>query len=272
MKLTICLVAYSTKFTETVSYKQLNAMKSSVKASLNLIIFDNGAVDFSNENLPNDFSSILYYFNQDYTERGTRIAYQYTLMAAKGDWLMLLDDDTRMTEVYMGQVLEALKDPRVNAICPRIFDKEIQISPTSSETILNLKYPKPAGIYKEDITGISSGLVLSKKFMLAIGGFTKEFPLDYLDHWIFWQLRKHHQVIQVMDEKIDHQLSVQRLEELSKSRFVKIFTAEYDYYKTYQPEQLYQIRKKYGKMVVKGWLKRDTFPGKALVKIILGKK
>ena len=27
-----------------------------------------------------------------------------------------------------------------------------------------------------------------------------------------------------------------------------------------------------GKMVIKGWLKRDTFPGKALVKIILGKK
>lgn len=49
MKLTICLVAYSTKFTETVSYKQLNNMKSSIKESLNVIIFDNGSIDFSSE-------------------------------------------------------------------------------------------------------------------------------------------------------------------------------------------------------------------------------
>lgn len=272
MKLTICLVAYSTKFTETVSYQQLNHMTSSVKKNLNIIIFDNGEVDFSSEKLPDDFSSAHYYFNQDQTERGTRIAYQHALIAAPDDWLMLLDDDTMITETYIGKVIEALTNPMVDAVCPQIFDKAIQISPTSSETIKNLKYPKMPGKYSEDITGISSGLVLSKKFMVKIGGFTKEFPLDYLDHWIFWQLRKHHQVIQVVDEKIDHQLSVQHLEELSESRFVKIFTAEYDYYKTYQPEQLYQIKKKYGKMVVKGWLKRDTFPGKALIKIMLGKK
>lgn len=49
MKLTICLVAYSTKFTETVSYKQLNNMKSSIKESLNVIIFDNGSINFSSE-------------------------------------------------------------------------------------------------------------------------------------------------------------------------------------------------------------------------------
>ncbi|GAX48169.1 glycosyltransferase [Pseudolactococcus reticulitermitis] len=272
MKLTVCLVAYSTKFTETVSYKRLNDMKTSVKASLNLVIFDNGVIDFSSEKLPDGFDSVQYHFNQESTERGTRIAYQYTLTTAKDDWLMLLDDDTMMTEDYIGKVIEVLSDPKVDAVCPQIFDREVQISPTSSETIKNLKYPKTAGLYQEDITGISSGLVLSKQFMVKIGGFTKEFPLDYLDHWIFWQLRKHHQVIQVMDEKISHQLSVQHLEALSKSRFVKIFTAEYDYYKTYQPAQLYQIKKKYGKMIVKGWLNRDVFAAKALIKIILGKK
>lgn len=272
MKLTICLVAYSTKFTETVSYKQLNNMKSSIKESLNVIIFDNGSIDFSSEKKPSDFSSIVYYYNRDNEERGTRIAYQYALRETKDEWFMLLDDDTRITETYICKVFEELGHLSVSAICPQIFDKEIQISPTSSETIMNLKYPKKAGNYDEDITGISSGLVLSKLFMKKIGGFTNEFPLDYLDHWIFWQLRRHHQIIKVIDEKIYHQLSVQRLEELSKSRFVKIFTAEYYYYKNYQPEHLYSIRKKYVRMIVKGWLKGDIFPAKALIKIILGKK
>lgn len=272
MNLTICLVAYSKKFTETVSYKQLNNIRSSVKNSLNIIIFDNGAIDFTGESLPDDFSSVLYYFNQDKGERGTRIAYQYALRHAEDDWFMLLDDDTMITERYICKVLEEVSNSEVNAICPRIFDKEIQISPTSSETIKNLKYPKMSGIYDRDITGISSCLVLSKKFMTEVGGFSKEFPLDYLDHWIFWQLRKHHQAIKVIDEKIDHHLSVQDLAELSKARFVKIFTAEYYYYKNYQPEQFYSIRKKYGRMIVKGWLKGDAFPGKALIKIILGKK
>ena len=162
MKLTICLVAYSTKFTETVSYKQLNNMKSSIKESLNIIIFDNGSIDFSSEKKPSDFSSIVYYYNRDNEERGTRIAYQYALRETKDEWFMLLDDDTRITETYICKVFEELGHLSVSAICPQIFDKEIQISPTSSETIMNLKYPKKAGNYDEDITGISSGLVLSK--------------------------------------------------------------------------------------------------------------
>lgn len=55
---------------------------------------------------------------------------------------MLLDDDTRITETYIYKVFEELGHSQVSAICPQIFDKEIQISPTSSETIKNLKYPK----------------------------------------------------------------------------------------------------------------------------------
>ncbi|QDK70473.1 glycosyltransferase [Lactococcus protaetiae] len=272
MNLTICMVAYSKKFTDTTSFNQLNNFDSSVKKQLNLIIFDNGIENFTDEKLPDDFASVSYQFNTDKNERGTRIAYQYALTNMHDSWLMLLDDDTLLTENYVKDLLTEMSTAVVDAFCPQIFDEKIQISPTDSETIENLYFPKKPGIYTENITGISSGLVLSKKFMTEIDGFTKEFPLDYLDHWIFWQLRQHKKRIKIIDEKIQHQLSVQHLTGLSKERFAKIFTAEYHYYQHYQPEQLYSIRKKYGKMMVKGWLKGNIFLAKTFLKILLGKK
>lgn len=272
MNLTICLVAYNKKFTETVSYKQLISFSSVVKKCLNLVVVDNGKKNYTETVMPSDFLSMKYYFNPNLHERGTRVAYQYVLETMEDYWLMLLDDDTELTEGYIQKVLNELGNPEINAFCPLIFDGEVQISPTQSETIKNLNFPQKSGVYIENITGISSGLVLSKKFMLEIKEFSKEFPLDYLDHWIFWQLRNQTKKIKVIDEKIQHHLSVQHLKELSKERFITIFTSEYHYYQHYQPEQLYSIKKKYVKMIVKAWLKGDFFPGKALIKIILEKK
>ena len=47
MNLTICLVAYSQKFTETVSFYSLLNLTKNLKENINLYIFDNGSEDFS---------------------------------------------------------------------------------------------------------------------------------------------------------------------------------------------------------------------------------
>lgn len=46
MNLTICLVAYSQKFTETVSFYSLLNLTKNLKENINLYIFDNGSEDF----------------------------------------------------------------------------------------------------------------------------------------------------------------------------------------------------------------------------------
>ena len=273
MKLTVCLVAYSKEFTQTESFKRLDNLSSSIKRSLNLIVFDNGRREVTEYKIPEGFSSVSYYFNNEMIERGTRIAYQYAFDNMTDSWLMLLDDDTAITDNYILKVLKEISNTQVDALCPLIFDGQVQLSPTDSDTVKSLNFPKESGIYSKNITGISSGLVLSKQFMLEIGGFTREFPLDYLDHWVFWQLRDRKKKIKVIDEIVQHQLSVQRLTELSENRFYSIFSSEYLFYKKYVPEALYQIRKKYVKMIIVGFLKKNqSIRWRVLLKIIFNRQ
>jgi len=273
MKLTVCLVAYGKEFTQTESFKRLDNLSSSIKRSLNLIVFDNGRREVTEYKIPEGFSSVNYYFNNEMIERGTRIAYQYAFDNMTDSWLMLLDDDTAITDNYILKVLKEISNTQVDALCPLIFDGQVQLSPTDSDTVKSLNFPKESGIYSKNITGISSGLVLSKQFMLEIGGFTREFPLDYLDHWVFWQLRDRKKKIKVIDEIVQHQLSVQRLTELSENRFYSIFSSEYLFYKKYVPEALYQIRKKYVKMIIVGFFKKNQgIRWRVLLKIIFNRQ
>ena len=276
MNITICLVAYTQKFTETESFKALENLSDSIKKKLNLTIFDNGAMDYTAVKPPVSFCSLTYIYNHQ-EERGTRIAYEISLARTEDEWLMLLDDDTSINESYLISLLKELeevkRDEDIVAYCARVYDGEMQISPTDSETLNMLLFPKEAGVYKQNISGISSTLLVNKAFIEKIGGFSKEFSLDYLDHWIFSKIISNNKKIKVLQDKINHQLSVQNLTSLSKERFYSIFSSEYKFYKNYKPNLFCQLKRKYGKMVLKGLLKRNSgIRWKILLKIILQAK
>ena len=274
MNITISLVAYAQKFTETESFESLLRMSDIIKNKLNIIVFDNGSTDYSDVALPSGFHSLIYIYNKDNVERGTRIAYETSLTHSNDEWLMLLDDDTSLTEDYLSLLLAELgskiRDTEIVAYCAKIYDGVTQISPTASETLDMLLFPKEAGVYKQDISGISSTLTLRKAFIEDIGGFSKEFPLDYLDHWLFSQIIFNQKKVEVLNCQLNHQLSVQDLSSLSEERFYSIFSSEYRFYKAYKPELFCQLNKKYVKMVLKGFLKRDSgIRWKSLIKVML---
>lgn len=274
MNITISLVAYAQKFTETESFESLLRMSDIIKNKLNIIVFDNGSTDYSDVALPSGFHSLTYIYNKDNVERGTRIAYETSLTHSNDEWLMLLDDDTSLTEDYLSLLLAELeskiRDTEIVAYCAKIYDGVTQISPTASETLDMLLFPKKAGVYEKDISGISSTLTLRKAFIEDIGGFSKEFPLDYLDHWLFSQIIFNQKKVEVLNCQLNHQLSVQDLSSLSEERFYSIFSSEYRFYKAYKPELFCQLNKKYVKMVLKGFLKRDSgIRWKSLIKVML---
>lgn len=277
MNITISLVAYAQKFTETESFESLINMSDDIKNKFNILIFDNGKVDYSDISLPPDFHSFTYIYNENNDERGTRIAYETSLAHSSDQWLMLLDDDTSLREDYLRALFVELeskgRDREIVAYCAKIYDGMTQISPTESETLDMLLYPREAGVYKQNISGISSTLTLNQSFIQKIGGFTKEFPLDYLDHWIFSKIISNHKKVKVLNCKLNHQLSVQDLSSLSEERFYSIFSSEYRFYKAYKPDLFCQLNKKYVKMVLKGFLKRDSgIRWKSLIKVMLSVK
>lgn len=257
MKITVCLVAYSKRYDETKSFQALHSLKEGIKCKLNVRVFDNGLIDYSYIEMANEFASLNYIYN-DLEERGTRVAYQNTMDFSQDEWILLLDDDTAVTENYFKIIFSELQsNTDITAYCPLIFEGKKQISPTASDTVDMLLFPKNDGIYNHNITGISSCLVIKIDFLKKIGGFNKKFPLDYLDHWLFYQLVDKEKKIKVLPVEIQHNLSVLKLEEVSKERFEKIFTSEYYFYKHYKPEVFYQIKKKYVKMIIKGFFNRN---------------
>ena len=276
MKITICLVAYAQKFTETESFEALVKLNDAIKNKLNVVVFDNGAVDYSDLDLLLPFHSFTYLYNSDHKERGTRIAYETSRSLSEDECMMLLDDDTCLTENYLIALFSELesegRDSDIVAYCATIYDGEAQISPTASETLDMLLYPREAGTYHQDISGISSTLTLNRSFLEKIGGFTKEFPLDYLDHWLFSKIISSHKKVKVLQCKLSHQLSVQDLTSLSEERFYSIFSSEYRFYKIYKPYLLCQLKRKYGKMIIKGFLKKDSgIRWRILLKLILSR-
>lgn len=70
MNITISLVAYAQKFTETESFESLLRMSDIIKNKLNIIVFDNGSMDYSDVALPSGFHSLTYIYNKDNVERG----------------------------------------------------------------------------------------------------------------------------------------------------------------------------------------------------------
>lgn len=270
--ITICLVAYSKKITETVAFQSLLSLKKEVVQQLNLVVFDNGDVNYQLNSDKYHFNQFSYYFNKD-QERGTRIAYQHCLDTTLDNWIMLLDDDTALTEKYVVQVFNEIddKDTKFVAYMPIMRSaNHTQISPTQSYQIKTLNYPIEPGIYSENITGISSGLVLRTEFLRDIGGFNPMFPLDYLDHWLFYEIVFRKKKVGVIDSAIVHQLSVMNLQTVSERRYKSIFNSEYQYYKYYNSRLLHELRSIYIKRVIKGLIfRKKEFRWWIFLKILL---
>jgi GT2 family glycosyltransferase len=273
--ITICLVAYSKKYTETTAFQSLLAFSTEVQQQIHLIVFDNGKVDYQGSDSDCQFNRFAYHFNNE-NERGTRIAYQYALDHTRDQWLMLLDDDTELTEIYLQKILREIQATYQDfvAYMPVIkSDNGTQISPTQSEQIKSLNFPLEAGDYSENITGISSGLVLSIDFLKSIGGFSTLFPLDYLDHWLFYKIIFEGRKVRVIESYMVHQLSVMDLKSVSKARYQSIFESEYQFYQAFRPNLLNELRIIYLKRIFKGlFFRQKQFRWWLLLKILLKKR
>ena len=274
--ITICLVAYSTEATDTLAFQSLMAFSDKTRQFINLIIFDNGKINYQDELACDSFYLFSYYFNEQ-QERGTRIAYQYALDSTKDQWLLLLDDDTIISESYVETVISEMLEKQESEVVGYvpIINSETgqQLSPTKSDNLETLNFPVSPGIYSDNLTGISSGLIVSTTFLREIGGFNARFPLDYLDHWLFFELFKKNKSVRVIDRIIVHQLSVMELSQVNDSRYQSIFYSEYQFYKHYRPELFGQLKLIYFKRIIKGmFFRKREFRWQILLKIVFDKE
>lgn len=140
-------------------------------------------------------------------------------------WLLLLDQDTVLTEAYGMALADAITKEQINAAAyvPRIISHGTQISPVTAKCNVFRGSSHNSTKY---LTAINSGALINVDFLTDIGGFDTRFWLDYLDHWLFWIIAQKGYTTTVMNVALEHDLSVHTLSKVSPERYDNILQAE----------------------------------------------
>lgn len=251
--LVIVLVLYKKKLIECPSY---NALFYAVtkKKNIHLLIYDNSP----EEQVDVLFKNAQVRYIHDPVNPGLAKAYNEGLQLFKevsAQLLLLLDQDTEIDYPYLDQ-LTSLEDlETVGAFVPNVFSGERKISPVFSEEYVGGSSSSPEiGKTRQRLMAVNSGTVLTERGLSAIGVFNEAFPLDFLDHWLFWKLYQEQQTIEVLDMTLAHDLSVLDYSKVSLERYESIITAERLFYQTYDKNMLTVHTKHLIKRTIKQFL------------------
>lgn len=137
--------------------------------------------------------------------------YQMALQRGKR-WVVFLDADATITQAYLDMLKQDVSSDKYSVLVPRLVSSDgKQLSPT-----------KRYGIQ----VAFNSCMAMRTDVIQQIGGFDGRYPLDYLDYYTCWQLKKHGVAIHSMDVELLHQLSVNDYADVTRDRYCSILNAE----------------------------------------------
>ena len=230
----IVLVLYKIKIEDSQSYKTLCEHISVLSCKHELLIYNNSS-EFEIET-NNNYVVI----NAKQNEM-LAVAYNFALQRAikyNHNWLLLLDQDTCLSEKYFEQINLALNSNKnFAAIIPKLHSGEVHLSPKSCSTLFGpwwmMNEIHKTGVIKDKIVqALNSATLISTSSLQKIGGFSLEFPLYGLDYWIFFQLSKRKEQFYLMDVALSHDLSMLDYKnKMTKDRYSSIINAEYKFSK-----------------------------------------
>jgi GT2 family glycosyltransferase len=198
-----------------------------------VLIYDNSpeAQELEADEIP--FKSLEYLHDSD--NGGLAKAYNRGLDAAirqNIQWLLLVDQDTLLdVAVFTALLREVATPPRpdVVALVPKLVQDGRVISPQIVGRFRNTSAPWDLlGTSARRLTALNSAACLRVQAVLDVGGFPREYWLDYLDHIMFYRLQRAGGRVMVLDATIQHRLSYLNLEtEMSMERYANMLAAEW---------------------------------------------
>lgn len=263
--------AESKIFRSILSLCKTNTEIRELLKMVNFVIYDNSPKRHDIGQLKNVLPNITYY--HDKTNSGLSSAYNYALSIAENissDYLWLFDQDTYLNENYMAELIKLLHKTSATpaAIVPNIFSDGILISPRSISS--PFKVEAVGNGMQDRVLAINSASLINVEFLSSIGGFSSEFPLDFLDNWLFYQIHKSNLLVYVMSSRVEHNLSVLDTKSISPDRYRSIIISEKRYYTEYQLigklRYKWHIILRIGSQLV---VKRDITKARLLIKYCL---
>lgn len=252
-KIVVVVVLYQQRFSQSPSFDLL--MKAVKEKKIQLVVYDNSPV-MQLEPLLEQNEDISYY--HDPSNPGLATAYNYALNHAQQNirYFVTLDHDSQLTATYFDTLLTIDWTDELVAAVPLVYAGSNQISPVFADRYINRQVEKVdrSQLSQRRIMAINSGAVFSIKFLKEIGGFNLDFPLDFLDHWLFWTIYQFKKTVFILPEKMEHDLSVLDYQKVSVTRYQSILKAEKTFYQNYDKEMLPRHRKQLLLRTVKQFL------------------
>ncbi len=141
-------------------------------------------------------------------------AYNFALERAvksEKNWILLLDQDTMIPPNYFKEIEKLFSgnySPDLAAIVPKLVSNRKVISPVRVSSLMRFeKELNVTGYTNERINALNSLSLFNVQFIQSIGGFSKEFPFDFHDHWCYNQVYKHGKSVYVLDVTTEHESS-----------------------------------------------------------------
>ncbi len=231
--LQITIVTYKTKLSKCESLNSLLKYIGKLEVPYNILIINNSP-EIQLEESP------LYTIFTPNENLMLAKAYNVAMSTAKKnghEWMMLLDQDTTLTEQYIERVNNVFKDKiedTVASIVPivKYIDGKEQISPGTYSPAwgtVNIKMLKPCIVSNKCVAAINSCSVVRVAAIESIGGFSEMFPLDGLDTAYYFQFYKQGWLVQVIDATIFQNLSVLDYKNsMNERRYKSILKSERD--------------------------------------------
>lgn len=244
------VVLYRVAPDESVTLRALNdavAKSPDLAEILEVVVWDNTP---GQRLAPNEGVTRFWH---DPANPGLATAYNWALQHAQergAQWLVTLDQDTHITPQYLHEVLAVTQHTAAAAVLPRLTWKGRVLSPFRPRTqgpALPLE-DSLTGQTKEYLQAFNSGAAFSVATLSQMGGFDRNFPLDYLDHSTFARLHRHGASLYLLRSTLEHELSSQTPGPLSAralEREGSVLAAERRFVRmhgTPQEQRLYPVR------------------------------
>jgi GT2 family glycosyltransferase len=238
--LTAVLVLYGQSPAQSAAFcSLLEAIASRTDAAqrISLVIYDNSPQPHELPSTP-----LAAHYIHDASNAGLARAYNAALARAKADgstWLLLLDQDTRLSHEYLAELLNAAdsvqSQAQIGAIVPKLWAAQRLYSPDAPflrqirqqfSDKLHTVEEHVTGAVARPLTAYNSGAALRLTALDDIGGFPEDFWLDYLDHAIFQQLHLQGYRVWVMRTVLQQNLSHMDLNSVPMWRHWSVLAAQ----------------------------------------------
>ena len=208
-------------------------------ARFRIVLYDNSA----EPHIPAEGSGLALSYQHDPQNGGLATAYNYALMEARlnqSEWLLLLDQDTTLTEEYVSELLaktaECAGHASICAVVPilelngRIYSPEADFFYHVRHQFPHSRYYPVArdtrGVQTRALSAYNSGAALRLTALQQIGGFPTDFRIDFLDHAVFQEFHRRGFSIYVLSTVLQQKLALIDLNAVSLQRHTSVLQSQ----------------------------------------------